>query len=538
MKYALISVSDKTGLVNLGKALIEANYKIISTGGTYNLLKENNIEAIEISDFTGEKEILGGRIKTLGRKIHSGLLFDPQIHKDEANNIEQIDIIVCNFYPFEKKVREAMNDLKINKKNIDEVLPSIIENIDIGGPTMINSAIKNYKNNKLIISDPEQYNEIISILKNNFIEKDGFDKHLIKKYVAKAAKKIALYRLAVANFFNSELFLEEKFNENLTPLLLNKTFKKIDYDFRYGENPHQEISAGYKDIEKDVSIFDAEILNEGKIPSFNNIADMNAAIKMILDFNGEERTDIIMKHGNPCGVGFGENAFVLACESDQISRFGGIYVTNKKITLLDAEKIGKKYLEIILAPGFDNDAIKLLIEKDPRRRIFDITKILLNFKKNEIQLNSVIGGIIVQQSNDLTYNKNELKIVSNKKPLDEEIDLCIKAFKIVKHCNSNAIAIVNQKQVIGLGVGQMSRLDSVNIAIMKAKEAGFELKGSVLASDAFFPKSDGVLNAINEGVLGIIQPGGSKQDNEIIEKINENNVFMIFTNIRHFKHSR
>jgi len=527
-KYALISVSDKNGLLELAESIVKAGYKIISTGGTYKLLKENKIEAMEISEFSGEKEILDGRIKTLGRAVHGGLLADKELHKKEIENIKIIDIVVCNFYPFEKKVEEAINLIKNKEKTEDELIPMLIENIDIGGPTMTWSAIKNHRNGKLIISDPSQYEEVISALNSGDITEE-----LVKKLVAEASRKTADYRKAVADFLNSSFFLERKYSEEL-PKTFSPVFEKIDYDFRYGENPHQNKSAGYKK-KGSVSIFDAEILNAGKVPSYNNIADMNAAVSMILDF-GDERTDIIMKHGNPCGVGIGEDAFDLACETDQISRFGGIYVTNVKLTLKDAEKIGKKYLEVILAKGFEEGVVKLLTEKDERRRIFDVTKILDNYDKNEIMINSVIGGIIVQDYNSKMYDK--LETVSERKPTQEQLKACELGFKIVKHCNSNAIVLANSKQCIGLGVGQMSRIDSVKIAIMKAKQAGFDIKGSVLASDAFFPKADGPLAAIQEGISGIIQPGGSKSDKEVIDLINEKDIFMVMTNIRHFKHSR
>jgi phosphoribosylaminoimidazolecarboxamide formyltransferase / IMP cyclohydrolase len=553
-KYALISVSDKTDLIKIAKAIIKQNYNIISTGGTYNLLKENNIDVIEISNFTGEKEILNGRIKSLGRNVHAGLLADKEKHLDEIEkfDIKLIDIVVCNFYPFEKKIKESVSLIKNNEKTEKELIPILIENIDIGGPTMVWSAIKNYKN-KLIITDPSQYDEVIKELEkinlntNSNLSPDVnsnsnqtfdkvFDEVFVKKLVSEASQKVSRYRMMIANFLNSKFFLEEKYSEEELPKFFNPCFEKIDYDFRYGENPHQNLSAGYKNILNQVNIFDAKILNAGKVPSYNNIADMNAAIAMLLDFLNYDRVDIIMKHGNPCGLGIGEDAFKLACETDQISRFGGIYITNKKLTLKDADMIGKKYFEVILAPGYETNVVEKLVEKDNRRRIFDINEIIKNYNKDELMINSVIGGIIVQNYNSKLYDKFE--IVSNLKPNENEIKASELAFKIVKHCNSNAIVITNDKQAIGLGVGQMSRLDSVNIAIKKAEESGFNIDGCVLASDAFFPKSDGVFNAIAKGIKGIIQPGGSVNDEEIIDLINEKNKFMIFTNMRHFKHSR
>lgn len=535
-KYALISVSDKTDLIKIADVINKRGYNIISTGGTFNLLKENNIDVIEISEFTGEKEILNGRVKSLGRNVHAGLLADKEKHSEEIEKLDLklIDIVVCNFYPFEKKIDEATLLIKNNEKSEKELIPMLIENIDIGGPTMVWSAIKNYKN-KLIITDPSQYNEVIKELEKKAIN-DNFEELFVKQLVSVASNKVSRYRNVISNFLNSKFFLEEKYFENELPKLFNPCFEKIDYEFRYGENPHQNLSAGYKNISNQVNIFDAKILNEGKIPSYNNIADMNAAISMLLDFLDYDKVDIIMKHGNPCGVGIGDDAFKLACESDQISRFGGIYITNKKLTLKDEELIGKKYFEVILALGYEDGVVEKLVEKDNRRRIFEISDVLKNYKKDDLIINSVIGGIIVQNYNSKLYDKFE--IMSNKKPNEDEIKSSDLAFRIVKHCNSNAIVIANNKQAIGLGVGQMSRIDSVNIAIKKAEEAGFNIDGCVLASDAFFPKSDGVLNAINKGIKGIIQPGGSVNDEEIINLINEKNIFMIFTNMRHFKHSR
>jgi phosphoribosylaminoimidazolecarboxamide formyltransferase/IMP cyclohydrolase len=536
-KYAIISVSDKTNIEELAKEIVSAGYKIISSGGTFKKLQEEGISAIEVSEFTGEPEILQGRVKTLGRTIHAGLLANPILHKEEMQNIKKIDIVVCNFYPFEKKIKEAVSLIKSGDKKEEDLIPMLIENIDIGGPTMTWSAIKNHSSGKLIITDPSQYSQAIEELK-----KPDFSKETIKKFTAKAAQKTALYRMAVANFLNSSFFLEGKYLEEDLPKIFSPSFQRIDYDFRYGENPHQNVSAGYKSTDSEVSIFDAEMINSGKVPSYNNIADMNSALCMLLDFiDGpfkDLRVDIIMKHGNPCGVGIGEEAFKLACETDQVSRFGGIYATNKKLTLEDAKKIGKKYLEVILAPDFEAQAIDLLVEKDFRRRIFNVSKIIEKFNKKQLMINSVIGGIIVQNYNSEVFDKEELKCVSEKKPSDQELLACELSFRIVKHCNSNAIVLADSKQAIGLGVGQMSRVDSVNLAIQKAKNAGLEINNSVLASDAFFPKADGPMAAIEQGISGIIQPGGSKMDQEVIDLINEKNIFMMFTKLRHFKHSR
>lgn len=535
-KYALISVSDKNGLLEIAEAIINAGYKIVSTGGTYKLLKQNKIEALEISEFTGEPEILEGRVKSLGRVVHSGLLADTELHAKEIEklNLKLIDIVVCNFYPFENKMKEAISLIKNKERTEEELIPMLVENIDIGGPTMTWSAIKNYRNGKLILSDPNQYTEAIKQLEKS---KDGnFDESFIKMLIAEASQKTALYRIAITNFLNSKFFLEKKYDEKELPQLFTPVFKKIDYDFRYGENPHQKKSAGYR--KKDcVSIFDAEILNAGKVPSYNNFADMNAAIIMLLDFQDmNTRVDIIMKHGNPCGVGIGEEAFNLACETDQVSRFGGIYITNSKLTMAHVDAIGRKYLEVILAPGFEEGVVEALVEKDKRRRIFNISKIINEFKKEGLIINSVIGGVIVQDYNSKIYD--ELKPVSEIKPTQEQMKAAELAFRIVKHCNSNAVVLANEKQAIGLGVGQMSRLDSVKLAIMKAKDAGLKIKGSVLGSDAFFPKADGPMAAIDEGISGIIQPGGSQNDNQVIDLINAKEIFMIMTEIRHFKHSR
>jgi phosphoribosylaminoimidazolecarboxamide formyltransferase/IMP cyclohydrolase len=405
------------------------------------------------------------------------------------------------------------------------------------------AAIKNHDDGRLVISSPDQYAEVIESLKVYGDAKEveeNFPKDMIKRFAAEAAAKTAQYRIAVANFLNSKIFLENKLSIDELPKLYSPEFERIPYDFRYGENPHQKKSAGYRNINAKVSIFDAEILNEGKVPSYNNIADMNAAIMMMLDFKNEKyedkRVDIILKHGNPCGVGVGDDAFNLACETDQISRFGGIYITNRILTINDVENIGKKYLEVILAPGYEEGVVKALVDTDGRRRIFDIKKIMDKFDKKDLMINSVIGGVIVQDYNSGMYDMFDT--VTETKPTDEEIDACDLAYRIVKHCNSNAIVLSRANQAIGLGVGQMSRVDSVEIAIGKAKAAGFNIEGSVMASDAFFPKADAPMAAINEGIAGIIQPGGSMFDEEVIEMAKKEGKFMIITGMRHFKHNR
>jgi len=512
IKTALISVSDKTNLSNVLKTLKKYNVKIISSGGTYKSIKKLGYSCTEVSSYTGFKEMLDGRIKTLHPKIHAGILHDRsnKKHSKEMNKqkFPSIDLIIVNFYPFQKIV--------INSKSNKE----IIENIDIGGPTMVRSAAKNFKN-VLIITNKNDYSDLINEIENNKGKTSlGFREYMSSK----AFGLTAYYDAMIANWFNQKLKI--KFPERKT--IFGRKFKEL----RYGENPHQKGSIYINDYN------DGKIgINQlsGKELSYNNYNDIFASLELL--FSSEKRpSTVIIKHANPCGVSTHKSAsssFKNAFACDPKSAFGGVIACNYKINEVIANEINKKFLEVILAKSFEKKALNILKRKK-NLRIIDISK----YKpKNEMVLKTFDNSFLMQDKDKIIFNKKGLKFVTKNKPTKKELKEIEFAFNISKYVKSNAIVLTNNMSTIGIGAGQPSRFDSCKIAVQKAKLfQRHKMKNSIAASDAFFPFADGVKLLIAAGVKIIIQPGGSIRDQEIINVVNKAKVKMVFTNIRHFNH--
>lgn len=503
-KTALLSVSDKTNITELASTLISLNYRIIATGNTAKLLKNSGMEITEISSITGFPEIFDGRVKTLHPKIFGGILFrrdNPSDQKEvEKNDINPVDIVCVNLYPFIKTVENPSADLQ-----------EIIENIDIGGPSLIRAAAKNYPYVS-ILTDPSQYNSFIEELKTGCVSDETR-----KKLAVSAFSHTAHYDTYISNY------LEKKFEVEKSHIRLNYPVSK---SLRYGENPHQQ-AALYGDF---FNYF--EILH-GKELSYNNILDLISAVEIIEDL--DENSSVIIKHNNPAGASSASNnfeAYTNALKCDPVSAFGGIVSFNSEVDEKLAAKLNEIFLEVISAPSYTSEALALLTKKKDRR----LLKQLRPIGNTEKVFRNIPGGIIGQTPDSITLNENELKVVTEKEPSGQEMSDLKFAWTIAKHTKSNAIVFVKDKTTLGVGAGQMSRIDSARIASMKAKEHGLDLKGSVAASDAFFPFADGLLEIIEHGAVSVIQPGGSVRDKEVIEAANLKNISMVFTGIRHFKH--
>jgi phosphoribosylaminoimidazolecarboxamide formyltransferase / IMP cyclohydrolase len=512
IKSALISVSDKENLVLLLKAFKKFNIQIISSGGTYTSIKKLGYKCTELSKYTGFKEMLDGRVKTLHPKIHAGILHDRQNkrHQNEMTKkkFPAIDLIVVNFYPFQKVVTSG-NSTK-----------NIIENIDIGGPTMVRAAAKNF-NNVTIITNKNDYAHLIKEMERN---KGSTTLKFRELMSSKAFGLTAYYDAMIANWFNKKLKIV--FPERKT------IFGKKLQELRYGENPHQKSSIYVSDYHDQKLGFTQ--LN-GKELSYNNYNDMFASLEILNSIKKNPGT-VIIKHANPCGVSINKkpiDSFKNAFASDPISAFGGVIACNFKITKKIANEINKNFLEVILAKGFDKDAL-IALKKKKNLRIIDITGFKL---KNLISLKAFDGSFLLQSKDQIIFNKKKLKFVTKLKPTKKELNQIEFAFNICKYVKSNAIILCNNFSTIGIGAGQSSRLDSCKIATEKAKKFhSFRIKNSIAASDAFFPFADGIKTLIKAGVKTIIQPGGSIRDQEVINAADKAKIKMIFTNIRHFNH--
>ncbi|MGD9568905.1 MAG: bifunctional phosphoribosylaminoimidazolecarboxamide formyltransferase/IMP cyclohydrolase [Sedimentibacter sp.] len=516
---ALISVSDKKGIVEFAKKLQELGVEIISTGGTHKILEEQGVKVTGISEVTKFPECLDGRVKTLHPSIHAGLLAmrsNPE-HMKQLNelNIETIDIVAVNLYPFKQTILKE-----------DVTRQEAIENIDIGGPTMLRSAAKNYQDVAVVV-DPSDYDRIIQELKEN--KEVSLD---TKFYLcAKVFEHTAHYDALIASYMKRE-------RKDLSlPQTFTMTYEKVQ-DMRYGENPHQK-AAFYKEVSSNKGLLSSAEQLHGKELSFNNINDTNGALELLKEF--EEPTAVACKHANPCGVGTGENvyeAYNKAFNADPTSIFGGIVVFNREIDEKTAEEINKIFVEIIAAPAYSQKALEILTSKKNIRLLL-IEDIFKKQDENAYDFKKVAGGILVQTiDSKLLLEQEEIKLVTVKKPSEQEMKDLIMAWKIVKHTKSNAITIVKNGQSIGIGPGQVNRIWACKQAIEHAKEfLGCEsLKGAVLASDAFFPFSDCVEEAAKAGITAIIQPGGSLKDDLSIEACDKYNISMLFTGMRHFKH--
>lgn len=505
IKRALISVYDKTGIVELAKYLSDHNIEILSTGGTAEHLRRAGIEVIDVSEFTGFPEIMDGRIKTINPKIEGGILGLRDVHKSDAEtqNIKWIDLVVCNLYPFADT---------ISKPTV--TFEEALDNIDIGGPTMIRSAAKNIEWVGVLV-DSSDYTAIITELKNS----GGLSFETRKTLSAKAFGHCAQYDSIIYNYLNEDRF----------PQIFSPTFNK-SYDLRYGENPHQKAAAYKNPYSNKQNILEATI-HQGKKLSYNNLMDADAALSCLQEFS--EPSCVIVKHGNPCGVASGDDitdVYRKAFASDSKSAFGGIIALNRTCNKTIAEMINKVFVEIVIAPNFEPLALEIL-SKNKNLRILEIGTV--TSKTPNIEYRYINGGLLVQESDVSIVAKNQLKTVTKKKPSTSKIADMLFAWKVLKHVKSNAIITVADKTTLGIGAGQVSRVDAVEIAL---KKSGNKLGGSVLASDAFFPFRDSIDLIADTGVTNIIQPGGSIRDQEIIKACNEHGITMVFTGIRCFKH--
>lgn len=511
MKRALISVSDKSGIVEFAKEISSLGYEIISTGGTKKILDENGIKTISVEDVTSFPEILDGRVKTLNPFIHGGLLArrDVKEHMEtlEKFKITPIDLVVVNLYPFKKTVEKGAS------------LEEVIENIDIGGPSMVRSAAKNYQS-VTILSDP---NDFPAVLKE--LREEGNTTLKTREYLAaKAFRMTANYDSMISSYLSK--LTGEEFPEKLT-----LTYEKKQA-LRYGENPHQN-AALYQGPYTSYSIVHAK-QHQGKELSYNNIQDANAALSLIMEF--EKPTAVALKHMNPCGVASGENivdAWEKAYSSDPVSIYGGIVCFNCLLDEKLASSIMEKkvFLEIIMAPGYTKEALEILSKKK-NCRIMEVD-MSTPFKDKKMAI-SVNGGLLYQDLDMELLHMDELKVVTKKAPTKEEMEDLLFAMKCVKHVKSNAILVASHQTTCGVGAGQMNRVGAAKLALDWAKEHG---KNSlVLASDAFFPFDDTITLASQYGVTSIIQPGGSIRDEDSIKKADELGISMVFTNMRHFKH--
>ena len=502
---ALISVSDKTGIAKFARELERQGVDIISTGGTADLLRKEKIPVREISSFTAFPEVLEGRVKTLHPRVHGGLLYkrgNPK-HEKEAKEqgFEPIDMVVVNLYPFEKTIQKP-----------DVTLPEAIENIDIGGPSMIRSGAKNYESVTVVV-DPGDYDSVLE----NMRENNGETTLKLREHLAiKAFIKTSDYDRTIGNYLNREQITEASFSLSL-PLVTK---------LRYGENPHQN-AALYGDFEHHFEKL------HGKELSFNNILDISAATSLIAEFS--QPTVAILKHTNPCGVGSDvdlRQAWEKAFATDKQAPFGGIIICNQPIDEPLAKAISEIFSEVIIAPDFKTDA-RALLQKKKNLRLIRLATSALEARPT-VDLRSVSGGLLVQDCDIATETPEQ--VVTDRKPTKKEVDAMLFGWRVVKHVKSNAIVYAAADRTLGIGAGQMSRVDASRIAIWKAEEAGLSLKGSAVASDAFFPFPDGLIAAADAGATCAIQPGGSVRDNEVIAAANERTMAMVFTGIRHFRH--
>lgn len=510
MKRALVSVSDKSGLVPFVQGLVDAGYEIISTGGTKRTLEEAGLHPISISDVTGFPEIMDGRVKTLHPNVHGALLCvrDNPEHVKAIRDlgIQDIDLVCVNLYPFKETVQKP-----------DVTHEEIIENIDIGGPSMLRSASKNYRYIP-VLCDPADYDKVLEEIRTNGETSLDTREHL----AAKVFRHTARYDAMIADYLTKKT--DEKFPESLTI-----TFDKVQ-DLRYGENPHQQ-AAFYKNMDPRYSLANALQLH-GKELSYNNIQDGNAAIEILKDFEGQPAA-VGLKHMNPCGVGIGSTineAWDKAYEADPVSIFGGIVAFNEPVDAELAEKLSKIFLEIVIAPDYTPEALEILTRKKNIRLLKLDTTLSAG---NPVKYTNVNDGLLVQDMDTMQVKEEDLHCVTNRKPTEEEMKQLLFGWKVVKHVKSNAIVLVKDNMTVGVGAGQMNRVGAAKIAI---EEAGDKAAGSVMASDAFFPMPDTVEEAAKAGVTAIIQPGGSIKDQLSIDACNAAGIAMVFTGVRHFKH--
>lgn len=508
MTRALLSVSDKSGLIPFAKNLVELGYELVSTGGTHKVLVDAGLDVISIDEVTDFPEMLDGRVKTLHPRVHAGLLARRDLPEHMAKlaefDITPIDMVVVNLYPFKSTIQ---------KDGVTEA--EAIENIDIGGPSMLRSAAKNFAS-VLPIVDPKDYDVVV-----NKLNAGEVDREYRKSLAAKVFQHTASYDALIANYLT-----ETSFPENLT-----LPYEKFD-DMRYGENPHQPAAAYKTALPEAYSVLNADILH-GKQLSYNNIRDADAALRIIAEY--EETTVVTVKHMNPAGIGQGqtlEAAWDQAFAADDISIFGGIVALNREVDAATAEKMHAIFLEIIIAPSFTPEAYEILAAKKNLRLL---TLPFTTSIPQKLEVTSVLGGVVVQERDLVGESENNFTVVSKAQPTKEQLQAMVFAQKVVKHVKSNAIVVARNGQTLGIGAGQPNRIDSVVYSIQKAeKKPGFD--EAVLASDAFFPMDDSVQYAAEHGIKAIVEPGGSIKDKDSIAKADELGVVLIFSGTRHFKH--
>ena len=509
---ALISVSDKRGMVEFAQGLNQLGITIISTGGTAAKLIEEGVPVIGITEVTHFPECLDGRVKTLHPAVHGGILAmrEKKEHMDQIAElgIETIDIVAINLYPFKETIL---------RPNV--TMEEAIENIDIGGPTMLRSAAKNHKD-VVVVCDPSDYGRVITELKET-----GTVSYDTKYRLAlKAFQHTAAYDAMISDYLRKEI--HEDLPENLT-----LTFERVQ-SLRYGENPHQK-AYYYKEVKPYKGAIVNAIQLHGKELSFNNINDANGALQTLKEF--DEPTVVAVKHANPCGVGTGDDvydAYVKAYKADPVSIFGGIIAANRAIDEKTAEEINKIFIEIVIAPNFTEEAIHIL-KKKKNIRLLQLDHIETKAPDNDIDLKKVGGGLLIQTTDHIIYQEEEMRVATDRLPTERELEDMKFAMKVVKHVKSNGIVLAKDGKTIGIGPGQVNRIWAVENSIRQATD---NLEGSVLASDAFFPFDDCVTEAAKAGISAIIQPGGSIHDEDSIKKANELGIAMIFTGTRHFKH--
>lgn len=522
VKRALISVSDKTGIIEFAQALSAQGVEILSTGGTFRLLTENGVAAIEVSDYTGFPEMMDGRVKTLHPKVHGGIL--GRRGKDDAvmaeHGIQAIDMVVVNLYPFKETVADPNCDL-----------PTAIENIDIGGPTMVRSAAKNHKDVAIVVNACD-YDAVLAEMTAN---SGALSYETRYNLMVKAFEHTAMYDGMIANHFGARSPLENGAIEKRDfPNTYNAQYIKAQ-EMRYGENPHQK-AAFYKEAEPAEASVSTATQLQGKELSFNNVADTDAALETVKLF--DEPACVIVKHANPCGVAVAtdiQTAYELAFATDPESAFGGIIAFNRE---LDAETaaaiVEKQFVEVIIAPSVADAAVDVVSAKKNVRLLAcgewkSERPVSYDYKR-------VNGGLLIQEKDNGMVSKDDLKVVTKKVPTEDEMNDLLFAWKVAKMVKSNAIIYGKNGQTVGVGAGQMSRVNSARIAAIKAEHAGLEVKGAVMASDAFFPFRDGIDNAAKVGISAVIQPGGSMRDEEVIAAADEHGMAMVFTGMRHFRH--
>ncbi|WP_027627229.1 bifunctional phosphoribosylaminoimidazolecarboxamide formyltransferase/IMP cyclohydrolase [Ruminiclostridium cellobioparum] len=513
IKRALISVSDKTGIVDFAKKLAAKGVEIISTGGTAKTLSDAGLKVINISDVTGFPECLDGRVKTLHPKVHAGLLAirSNEEHMKQIRDlgVETIDIVVINLYPFKQTIL---------KGNVE--LEEAIENIDIGGPTMLRAAAKNYQDVAVVV-DPADYEKVLS----EFNETGDVCVKTKFRLAYKVFEHTSHYDTLIAKY------LRDTLGDIDFPETLSLTFEKV-LDMRYGENPHQK-AVFYKEVGANRGVLPSAVQLHGKELSYNNINDTNGAIELVKEF--DEPTVVAVKHTNPCGVGSAATiyeAYLRAYESDPVSIFGGIIAANREIDAKTAEEINKIFVEIVVAPSFTDEAFAILSQKK-NIRLLKLEGISEKVPADTLDMKKVCGGLLVQKYNSQLFNEEELKVVTDVEPTSEQLEDLVFAMKVVKHTKSNGIALAKGKMTIGVGPGQTNRIVPTRVAI---EYAGERSKGAVMASDAFFPFEDCVEAAAAAGIKAIIQPGGSLNDQKSIDACNKHGIAMVFTGMRHFKH--